>query len=134
MFLLNQLNGKFIYTRKKFRSRPFFETECFFKTCSWRFLRSDILEQLEFKLKKTIGICRKCSKFFPKKNGKLKSKSRLCLLNHQIFLLFFSSFDIIGNAKGMRPDFSSLTKWKHHIFMARKAFAFFSGYLVQIRR
>ena len=29
-----------------------FETECFL-TCSWRFLRSNTLEQLEFKLEKT---------------------------------------------------------------------------------
>ena len=30
--------------------------EHFFVTCSWRFLRSDKLEQLEFKLEKIIGI------------------------------------------------------------------------------
>ena len=35
-------------------SRTLLETESFFLTCSWRFLRSNTLEQ--FKLKKTIGI------------------------------------------------------------------------------
>ena len=32
-----------------------FETECFL-TCSWRFLKSDKLEQLKFKLEKILGL------------------------------------------------------------------------------
>ena len=37
-------------------SEQFLVTECFFLTCSWRILRSNKLEQLEFKLEKIIGI------------------------------------------------------------------------------
>ena len=39
---------------EQWKVRPIFETECFL-TCSWRLLRSNILEQLEFKLEKIIG-------------------------------------------------------------------------------
>ena len=45
---------QFIQTVKG-RSEQFLVTECFL-TCSWRFLRSNELEQLEFKLEKIIGI------------------------------------------------------------------------------
>ena len=38
------------------RSEQFWVTECFFLTCSWRFLKYDKLEQLEFKLEKIIGF------------------------------------------------------------------------------
>ena len=34
-----------------------------FLTCSWRFLRSNTLEQLEFKLEKVIGIQKPTGKF-----------------------------------------------------------------------
>ena len=44
---------QFIQTVK--RPEQFLVTECFL-TCSWRFLRSNELEQLEFKLEKVIGI------------------------------------------------------------------------------
>ena len=37
------------------RSEQFLLTECFL-TCSWRFLISNKLEQLEFKLEKIVGI------------------------------------------------------------------------------
>ena len=43
-----------IYSNSE-RSEQFLVTECFL-TCSWRFLISDKLEQLEFKLEKNIGI------------------------------------------------------------------------------
>ena len=36
------------------RSEQCLVTECFFLTCSWRFLRSNWLEQFEFKLEKKI--------------------------------------------------------------------------------
>ena len=43
-----------IYSNSQ-RSEQSLVTECFL-TCSWRFLRSNKLEQLEFKLEKIIGI------------------------------------------------------------------------------
>ena len=43
-----------IYSNSE-RSEQFLVTECFL-TCSWRFLTSYKLEQLEFKLEKIIGI------------------------------------------------------------------------------
>ena len=33
-----------------------------FLTCSWRFLRSDILEQLVYKLEKNVGISKSAGK------------------------------------------------------------------------
>ena len=54
---------QFIQTVK--RSEQFLVTECFL-TCSWRFLRSNKLEQLEFKLEKIIGIQTKlCNQVLP---------------------------------------------------------------------
>ena len=38
------------------RPEKFLVTEYFLTCCSWRFLRSNELEQLEFKLEKVIGI------------------------------------------------------------------------------
>ena len=43
-----------IYSNSE-RSEQFLVTECFL-TCSWRFLRSNKLEQLEFKLEKLLGF------------------------------------------------------------------------------
>ena len=40
---------------KQWKVNTIFETECFL-TCFWRFLRSNTLEQLEFKLEKIIRI------------------------------------------------------------------------------
>ena len=37
-------------------SEEFLVTECFFLNCSWRFLISNKLQQLDFKLEKNIGI------------------------------------------------------------------------------
>ena len=50
---LRSLEQLFIQTVKG--QNNFFITECFL-TCSWRFLRSDKSEQLEFELEKYIGI------------------------------------------------------------------------------
>ena len=43
------------------RSDQFFKQNFFF-TCSWRFLRSNLLEQLKFKLEKIIGIQKSAGK------------------------------------------------------------------------
>ena len=50
--ILRSLN---IFCSNSEKSEQFFVKECFL-TCSWRFLRSNKLEQLEFKLEKNIGI------------------------------------------------------------------------------
>ena len=44
-----------IYSNSE-RSEQFLVTECFFNFCSWRFLISNKLEQLEFKLEKLLGF------------------------------------------------------------------------------
>ena len=49
-------------------------TEYFFLNCSWRFLRSNKIEQLEFKLEKSIGIEKHAGKV---KNSFLLLKEKL---------------------------------------------------------
>ena len=44
-----------IYSNSEW-SEQFVVTECFLLTCFWRFLRSNKLEQLEFKLEKLLGF------------------------------------------------------------------------------
>ena len=63
-------------------------TECFF-TCSWRFLISSKLEQLEFKLEKIIGIyietCRKSE----------KSLVYCFILSNHLFFFFSAAYDTV---------------------------------------
>ena len=66
------------------RSEQFLVTECFL-TCFWRFLVSNKLEQLEFKLEKTIGI--------EKHAGKVRKKNFLTRRNLDIFLNCDDIFD-----------------------------------------
>ena len=52
------------------RSEQFLVSECFFLTCSWKFLRSNKLEQSEFKLENIIGIY--------KHAGKVRKRLTIC--------------------------------------------------------
>ena len=54
IFKIFEITGT-IYSNSE-RSEQFLVTECFFLTCSWRFLISNKLEQLEFKLEKILGF------------------------------------------------------------------------------
>ena len=79
-----------------------------------------------------LVICRKSwkkFKVFSQKNGKLKSKYRLCLLNHQTFLLFFFLW---YHRKCQRYEtwFQLFDKMKASHFYGQKSFCLFSGYLV----
>ena len=60
-------------------------TKCFFLTCSWRFLRSNELEQLEFKSEKNVGI--------QKHAGKVRKRIFAQGLEN-ICLIFLPDFDI----------------------------------------
>ena len=50
-----------IYSNSE-RSEQFLATECFFNFCPWKFIISNKLEQLEFKLEKIIGIVKHTGK------------------------------------------------------------------------
>ena len=87
--------AKFLRSLEQFysnseRSEQVLVAECFF--CSWRFLRSNKLEQLEFKLEKFIGISKSERKVRKKKFVRLKHKiGHFCNITCQIC---FGPFDI----------------------------------------
>ena len=86
-----------------------------FLTCSWRFLRSNKLEQLEFKLEKIIGIQKLAGKVRKTKLLQLKPHPFICMKNfinkkvgNRIGMLIQDQFGIIQNLQSPIPQTSFL--------------------------
>ena len=78
-----------------------------FLTCSWRFLRSNIWEQIELKLEKNVGIYKLSRK--DRKGIFLNGCNKLCL---RVYLIFPSGFQ--NNWVPNQRVLQNVQKLKHH--------------------